>query len=944
MRKIALLLFVTFLIGTQALNAQVRLVSGTVTGSEDGAPIPGVSVVVKGTMLGTVTNFDGNFSLQVPQNANTLIFSSVGFGTQEVVIDGRTAINIVLNTAVVTMDEFVVVAYGTAKKESLTGAVSNVGSEVIEKRPVSNVAGVLEGKAAGVQVNNTYGEPGADPVLRIRGFGSVNGTNAPLYVIDGVAFGGNVSDLNPQDIENITVLKDAASSALYGNRAANGVVLITTKRGKTDGATLSAIINQGVFSRGIKEYDKLNAYDYMETMWKGYRNYLMTSQPAKYPTTELAGAEASNSLISNYLKYNIFNQADNALFDSNGKLVSAAAIREGYDDLDWFEPLERLGYRQDYTISGQGRGKSSNYFFSAGYLDEKGYVISSDFKRFTGRTNVEIAPKEWINAGLSLSGSHQVSNNTTGDAGSAAAFINPFMYARNIAPIYPIYLHNMADGKKILDDLGDPLYDGGGEYSRPQYPGRHIVWELGLDMDRTYRNTVQSQAFMDFKFLKDFTFTVKGDLNLRFSENQGYNNATIGDGSGNKGRALREMYRYKNYTFQQQLTWDRSFGLHNIDVLAGHENYSYNYGYTYGYKTTETFAGGSELINFTEITSLTGYQQNYRTESYLSRARYNYDNKYYFDASFRTDGSSRFYTKNRWGNFWSVGGSWTLSRETFLEPYHDQINFLKLRASYGEVGNDASVDYYGYMALYSMVQNANLGGAYKVQNEALDIQWETSSSFGIALEGTLFNRANFSIEYFDKRSQDLLFNVYLPLSAGATSTGAAEATITKNLGSVSNRGLEFIFDVDLYKKNFWKWNLGFNATALKNKIVRLPEQNRKDGIVSGTKKYMEGHGIYDFWMYQYTGVDMMTGRSLYLPDFERYYVGEEPVEGKTLIPAEHVVDIGDDLYTTNTTYSKKDWSGSAIPDVYGSFSSTISYKNIDLSALATYSLGGKTLD
>ncbi len=909
-----------------------------------GQPVVGASVSVKGTTLGTVTNIDGEFNLTVPANSKTLVVSFIGMKSEEVEIAGKDKFSIVLKDDVIGVDEVMVVAYGTAKKEAITGAVSNVTAKSIESRPVSSVSSVIEGKAAGVQVNNTYGEPGSDATIRIRGFSSVNGSNSPLYVLDGVPFGGNVSDLNPQDIESITVLKDAASSALFGNRASNGVILITTKKGKSGTTGIRVNINQGFYNRGIHEYDRVGPKDFMEIMWKGMRNNLMSDQPTKYPTADVAGAEASKSLIATYLKYNIFNKADDALFDSNGELVSGAEVRSGYDDLDWFKYVERLGHRQDYTVSGEGASSKGNYFFSAGYLDENGYVKSSDFQRFTGRVAVNVSPKEWIKTGLSLAGSHQLSNNTSGSASSASSYVNPFYYARNIAPIYPVYLHDMNTGEYMLDDDGNKQFDRGSIYSRPQNLDRHIVWETQLDMDKTYRNTLQSMGFVDIRFLKDFKFSLIGDLNLRDTENQTYNNATIGDGSGNKGRAKRVFYRYKNYTFQQQLTWEKEFGKHNVDVLLGHENYHYNYAYTYGYKTTETFKGGIELVNFTDITSLTGYQDNYKTESYLSRGRYNYDNKYFVDASFRRDGSSRFYVDNRWGNFWSLGGSWIISKEEFFRAYQDKINQLKLRASYGEVGNDASVDYYGYMALYSLAQNANLGGAYLTQNEALDIKWETSSSFGVALEGTIFNRANFSLEYFDKRSKDLLFDVYLPLSAGATSTSAAEATVAQNLGSVSNSGLEFIFDVDVIKNRDFKWNVGFNATMLKNKIVTLPEQNRENGIVSGTKKYMEGHGVYDFWMHQFVGVDQMTGNSLYLPDVDRFYIGSTEVEGKTKLPDEYVVQIGSDYYTTYTTYAKKDWSGSAIPDVYGSVSTSLSYKNFDLSVLCTYSLGGKTLD
>lgn len=944
MKKISLLLAFLAFIGMQVVLAQTRDISGSVTSTQDGSSVPGASVVIKGTTIGTITDMDGKFTIKATTGAKALVVTFVGMTSAEVNLTEKSVYTIKLAPQSVDVDEVIVVAYGTAKKESLTGAVSTVNSKAIENRPVSSVTSVLEGKAAGVQVNNTYGEPGSSPTIRIRGFSSVNGSNAPLYVLDGVPFDGNVTDLNPQDIDNISVLKDAASTALFGNRASNGVILITTKKGKMEGSSIRASVNQGVYNRGLKEYDKLDPAQYMETMWKGYRNNLMTAQPTVYPTTVLANAEATKSLIPNLLKYNIFNKADNALFDSEGNLLTDAQIRPAYNDLDWFKEIERLGHRQDYNISGEGATAKSNYYFSAGYLDEKGYVQSSDFKRFTGRTNVNITPKKWLKAGLSISGSHQISNYTTGDAGSATAFINPFFYARNMAPIYPVYLHDMASGEFLFDANGNKQFDRGSQYARPQNLDRHIVWETQLNMDQSYRNTLQSQAYMDFNILKDLKLSIKGDLNVRNNENQTYNNATIGDGAGNSGRASRTFYRYKNYNFQQQLTWNKEFDLHNVDVFAGHENYSYNYSYAYGYKTTETFEGGKELVNFTNITSLDGYQNNYRTESYLSRARYNYDNKYFGEASFRRDGSSRFYKDNRWGNFWSAGASWLVTKEEFMAPYLDKVNMLKLRASYGEVGNDASVGYYGYMALYNLDQNANVGAPYKTQNESLDIQWETSSSMGFALEGSFFNRANLSVEYFDKRSQDLLFNVYLPLSAGGTSTSAAEATITKNLGSVSNRGVEVVFDVNVLKNREWKWNVGANATIMKNKIVKLPEQNRTNGIVSGTKKYMEGHGIYDFWMYQYVGIDQMTGKSLYLPDLDKYYIGTTPETGKTAFPAAYLVTIGDKNYSTYTTYARKEWSGSAIPDVYGSFSSSVSYKNFDLSMVCTYSLGGKTLD
>src|SRR5699024_6088497 len=351
----------------------------------------------------------------------------------------------------------------------------------------------------------------------------------------------------------------------------------------------------------------------------------------------------------------------------------------------------------------------------------------------------------------------------------------------------------------------------------------HTVWENELDRQRSFRNTLNGQLFADITFLKDFTFSVVGDLNVRNSEARSYNNAIIGDGAGNGGRASRSVYRYKNYTGQQLLNWNKSFGKHNVEALVGHESYSDQYNYLYGYKTTETFAGKEDFINFTEITRLYDYKHTYTTEGYLSRAKYNFDNKYFAEASFRRDGSSKFSKDSRWGNFWSIGGSWIISKEDFFDL--DFVNDLKFRASYGEVGSDQGVGRYAYHALYNIAQNANLAALYKSQNEANDLMWETSASIGASLEGRLFDRLNFNIEYFDKRSQNLLFDLNQPLSSGATSTGSAVSTITKNIGTISNNGLELTLDVDIIRNDDWLWNVGAKVTFMKNKIIILIEEN-----------------------------------------------------------------------------------------------------------------------
>ena len=933
------------MVGGKALAQST--VSGTVFSSEDDSPIIGASIKIQGTKMGAATDIDGKFRLENVKKGATLVVTYIGMQTKTVKAGEN--MKIYLTSDSKSLDEVVVqVAYGAAKKSTLTGAVTQVDSKQIEVRPVSSVTSALEGTTSGVQINSTYGQPGEEPSIRIRGFGTVNGSATPLYVLDGVPFGGNISDLNSNDIESITVLKDAASCALYGNRASNGVILITTKRGKGEKMAFNLKVNQGTYSRGVKEYKMLNAKEFMETSWLNLRN----SRISAGDDQATANAYASKNLINDELYLNIYNKADDQLFDANGKLVSDAQILDGYaDDLDWYDNAIRDGYRQEYNFSGSQASAKSDYYFSVGYLNEKGYVTNSDFDRLTGRAAMNFHPKKWLNTGFTISGSHQKSNITNGNA--SESYTNAFMFCRNIAPIYPVHLHN-ADGTYQLDSFGNKQYDSGSYtdengnpvLTRNQYQDRHVIWENELNENKSFRNTLQSSAYMDLKFLNDFTFTVKGELNVRNNENRTYNSALIGDGKGNNGRTKRTIYRYKNYTFQQQLNWNHTFGNHTVGVLLGHENYSYFYDYTYIYKTNQTFAGQDNLDNFTNLTNGSGYSNRYRTESYLGRIRYDYQEKYNVEASFRRDGSSRFAKESRWGNFGSIGASWVVTKEDFMKPI-SWVNNLKLRADYGLIGNDAGASYYSYMALYASNQNHNKGAYYLSQLANTKLKWETGASFGIGVDARLFNRWNISAEYFDKRNKDLLFDVYLPLSAGATSSSSAEATITENMGTISNRGFEINTDVDIFKNKDWTVNFSANASFIKNKIVELPEQD-KDGIISGIYKIAEGKSRYEFFTYTYVGVDQMTGNSLYKANLENYHV--TTADGQTVGNADgndiskYVTQIGNEYYVNNTSYALKEYHGSAIPKVYGSFAPSVRYKDLSLSLMFTYSIGGKVYD
>ena len=990
MKRLSLTLASLFLFVGLAL-AQTT-VKGTVVTYEDNEPIIGASIQVVGsTNIGTITDANGQFTLQVPAGRKTLKITYVGMEPLTVAVTDK-PIRIQLRNDANSIDEVVVVAYGTQKKTTLTGAIQEVKSDEILLRPTSSVASALEGTVTGVQVNSTYGVPGEDPSIRIRGIGTVNGSSSPLYILDGVPFGGNISDLNPQDIESMSVLKDAASAALYGNRASNGVILITTKKGKQGKMNVTADIKLGTYSRGIPEYETMGVNQWMEAQWLNMKNSRMSAGD----TPEAAAAYATEYLVSDRLYLNIFNKPDNEVFQvtgtyqpvdaegnplldenknpmvwntSNGKLANGLQMIGTYgEDLDWYDQAIHNGWREEYNINANGATDKADYLFSLGYLNENGYLKTSGFDRISGRAAVNVQPKKWFKTGFNVNVTHQTYDSRYGTGSSG--YTNPFMYCRNIAPIYPVHLHDVNTGQYILDEFGEKQYDGGSYtdsegqviVTRNQFADRHLMWENELNKDKTIRNTMNSIAYADFILPYNFTFTLKGNLNTRHSEENEYNTAVIGDGKGNAGRGKRVDYRYKNWAFQQQLHWSHEFGVHSLDALVGHENYHYTYNYLYGYKTTEVVPNINNLNNFTDITSLYDYNDVYRTESYLGRVRYGYDNRYNLEASFRRDGSSKFQKDARWGNFWSIGANWVISNESFMKGV-DWVNYLKLRADYGEVGNDAGSGYYGYMALYNSTQNANKGAFWIAQLQNYDLKWETGQSWGIGLDGRLFNMLNFSIDYFDKRNKDLLFDVYNPLSAGATSTSDAESVITKNLGTISNKGVEISLDADLYKTRDWRVNVGADITFLKNKVVKLPEQN-KDGIIDGTKKIVEGKDRYAFFTYTWEGINTKNGFSLYKFDDEKYYPaldkdGNEvqttdaagtilpEFEGKTAVSGDNmktIVYIDGVPYSYVTSYAKKEFHGSAIPNAYGGFHFTVGWKGLSLYTLFTYQLGGKIMD
>ena len=924
MKRKLMLLMTCLFIGIGLVNAQTSKIAGTVISEEDGLPVVGASVVVKGTTNGTITDMDGKFVLtNVPSSAKTVMVSFIGMKTVETkLVNGMT---VYLKSDAELLDEVVVVAYGTARKESLTGSVSQVDNKKIEQRVATSATAALEGAAPGVQVNNSYGEPGAGPSILIRGIGTITGSTTPLYVVDGVPYDGNINDISSHDIEAISVLKDAASAALYGNRAANGVVIITTKSGRNAGRpSVSLKVNQGFYNRGIAEYDRLDADRWMETEWLGYKNYAMNNPAMGYSAAD-AAAFATSNLIKDVVKSNIYDRADDQLFDANGKLI--ATMKPGYTDLDWFDGVQRNGHRQEYVASAQASTDKFNINASVSYLKENGYIKFTDFERFSGFANATFTPTKFFDARIKLQGSTQVRNYNPNAYSSYYA--NPFYMARGMAPVYPMYMHG-EDGEILLDENGKKRFD----LTSIWLGNRHTVYELEADKQERRRNTMDGTVNLNFHLPFGINAHVVANMDNSTTNRMAYNNPFIGDGAGNNGRLTNYAYQYRTWNFQQQLTWNYTFAdKHNVEALLGHENYGYWVKCTYGMNTGMNVPGDNYTMgNFATNSYLSGYEDNDRSESYLARVNYNFDTTYFLQASWRRDGSSRFHPDNRWGNFFSIGTRWNMKREAFLEDV-DWVNTLSLRASFGEVGNNMGIGLYAYQALYGITTNGGDAALLKTQLAAKDIKWETTQNLDIAVETRLFDRVNLSVGYFDKRSKDLLFDVKLPLSAGSNPWGDyMNMTQLKNIGTISNRGLEIAADVDIIKTNDWTWNMGIDATLLDSEIIKLPGG---EDILNGSQKYSEGHAVREWFTYHFEGVDQMTGRSLYTIDPEK-------VESAASNGA--LVTINGKDYTTVTSYAKKDWRGKALPTVYGAVTSNLTWKDLTLGMTFTYSLGGKIMD
>ncbi len=915
-----------------------RTVTGKVT-DDKGFPLSNVSIVIKGTTTGTTSNDDGTYSIVVPANSKILVFSSIDMSPKEVTIGSQTSINTTLSGVDKSLDEVVVTAYGKIKKEALTGSVGTIKATDIEKRPISNITRAIEGAIPGVVVSTGSGQPGSGTSIRVRGFGSLNATSEPLYVVDGVPYVGGTSNINPDDVESITVLKDAASTALYGSRGANGVVMITSKKGKKGRDNISVKVANGFSDRGLPEYDRVNASQYYPIMWQAYRNSLV------YPTAgtgisldsanRVASGLTTRTGIADLLSYNPFNVARNAIIGTDGLLNSSANLLYG-DDLSFENEFMRTGNRRDYGINFNGGSEKTDYFISLGYIKEEGFTKKTDFERYSARINITTQPQKWIKTNLNISGNFS----TSSFSNEAGAIANPYSWTRGLGPIYPYYLHNMTTGAFVVDEKGNKIPDLGNYGGTPiglanginnrvgtSYAGRNAPVELMLNEDMTFRTVVSGRSNTDFMIAKGLVFTNSVSIDLQSQRESSYENTIVGDGAG-VGRSRKVYGSLTGFQATQLLTYTTKFKRHNFNILAAHESYNQLNSDLNGFRQGQSLTGNTEFGNFTTTNSLASSIDRYRIESYFSRLIYDFGGKYNLTASYRTDGNSRFASQSRWGNFGSVGIGWNIDKEAFLQNV-TWINSLKLRSSYGVVGVADGIGFYAYQGLYNFSNNASEPGIVQSTSAFLNNQltWEKNKAFDVGLEFALFNnRITGQIEYYNRVSEDLLFAVPTPLSSGALSA-------QKNTATMYNKGFEFQLGADIVRTSDLIVNTTVNISTVKSEITKMPPTVSE--FINGTKKFSVGHSQYDYWLRQYYGVHPTDGAALYVANNTLATTGLRYVTNKSG---------GIDTVTTSLSNAKFAYNGSAIPQYYGSITQSITFKGISLSGLFVFQKGGYTYD
>ncbi len=923
-------------VSTSMAFAQSQI-SGKVTSSEDGSPVIGASIKVAGTNTGTVTDIDGNFSLNAPAGSK-LEISYIGM-VSKTVKAGRN-LNIVMDSDNHSLDEVMVVAFGTAKKSAFTGSAAVVGSEELSKKVTTNVADALVGSVPGLQLRGGTGQPGdTQGKINIRGIASMYASTDPLIIVDGAPYSASLSNIPTEDIESVSILKDAASAALYGARGAAGVIIVTTKKGSNKEAKINVDMKWGSNSRAIPDYDVIkDPGQYYEAYYAQLynRNFYGRGQSA-----EQANLNANKTMLSD-LRYNVFTYPDNEqLIGLDGKINPHATLgrvvtgTDGKKYLmtpdDWANTLYNKSLRQEYNVSANGGTDRSTYYTSVGYLKDDGIIQQSGYERLTARLKADYQAKKWLKLGTNVGFVTSNQTQSSGLSSTSTLANNPFVFTSTLAPIYPLFIRD-ENGNIMKDDLGNDLYDFGSSSKfgivRPVLDNNNPMAELALN--RVTANVHQLNASMSADI--QITSFLKANLTstLIWGQTNGhtYSNAYYGPKASVNGELQKESTESWRQNHTQTLTYYQDFGKHSVTVLLGHEYYKTNTRYL-----SATGQGGftpsiQELAAFAKKLDSNSYRTAYNVEGYFGNAQYSYDDKYFGSFSYRRDASSRFAKDHRWGNFWSIGGAWLISKESwFKAPWVDE---LKIKASIGQQGND-NIGNWAYIDLYTLSKTSDTSMAASFARMGnKNITWETTTNLNIGTEFSFFNRRlSGTIDLYSKKTTDLLFWLSIPESAGSRGYYG-------NVGDIRNNGIEVTLTGSIIRTKDLDWSVTANIAHNSTKILKLPESKIADnGGFNETSKlettqywYRVGGPLYNGYMPKYAGVNEKGEAT--------YWVDEDAGGGNHGTKYSYT--------TTNPNSASKYETGSLLPKAFGGFSTTVVYKGFDFTASFDYQIGGKVYD
>ena len=941
MKKIKLFFLAMAMLVSSLAYGQNLTVTGVVKDSSTGEGVPFASLQIKGTMTGASSDLDGNYSISVPADG-VLIFSSVGYITQEVPVAGKAQHNVMLEPDTHVLEETIVVAFGTATKESFTGSATVVKSDDIAKVQASDATRALEGVVAGVQMTTSSGSLGSSPSIMIRGASSINAGTAPLYVVDGIPFEGDMNNINPADIESMTVLKDAASNALYGARGANGVIMITTKKAKHGDAVVNVDAKWGLNTKALKNYDYItDPGQYYEVYYSGLKNFYMNKQgmseyEAHTQANQIIGGDPDDGGLG-YMVYTV--PEGQSFIGINGKLNPYATLGRVVDyngqsywltPDNWLEETYRKSIRHEYNVSVSGTSGNASVLASFGYLNNKGIVDGSDMYRYTARLRADYQAKEYLKVGGNFSYTNFNYNNGNDGEGSSTSTGNVFAIANDIAPIYPLYIRD-AMGRIMTDRYGYQMYDYGNgmnaNATRPYMMNSNALQASLLDKNNSEGNAFNGNGYAEVKFLKDFTFTFNAGLGLQEYRVSNVMNMYYGQYATMGGLVAKSHNRSLTLNLQQLLNWNKTInGIHHLSALLGHENYVAN-SYSLSASKSQMFSMENDELNGAVVDgkSAGSSRGTYNNEGYFARVQYDYLNRIFVSASYRRDASSRFHPDHRWGNFWSLGGGWILNEEAWF-PRAPWIDMLKLKASIGSQGND-NIGNYLYTDTYYLSNNNGTPALAFGTKGNKTITWETNTNFNAGVDFEFLRaRVTGSIEYFHRNTTDMLYFFPVPASLGYSG-------YYDNIGDMRNAGVEFSTNVNLVRRDGFNWSVYLNFTHYKNKVTMIPEENKTTtvegyrGFASSTTFIGEGLPLNTFYMYKYAGVDPETGDAL-------WYMNVKDENGN-VIGREKTA-----TYSQATQYLCDD----PTPDLYGGFGTSLDYRGLDFSVSFTYQIGGLSYD